>query len=63
MLFWMVVALRAFESWVVNLMLAWHAQDPVSQMEIERNNAAFSHQGNRNPFVDYPHFASEIWGN
>ncbi len=54
---------RVFETWVVNLMLSWHAQDPVSQKEIDRNNAAFDYQGNRNPFVDNPAWVNSIWGN
>ncbi len=46
----------------INVLLAWHHLDPVSQKEINRNNAAFAIQGNRNPFVDYPQFADCIWG-
>ncbi len=46
----------------VTLLLSWHHLDPVSQKEIDRNNAAFSIQSNRNPFVDYPQFADCIWG-
>lgn len=46
----------------INLLLAWHHDDPVSQKEIERNNGVFAIQGNRNPFIDYPVFADCIWG-
>lgn len=46
----------------ITVLLAWHHLDPVSQKEIDRNNAAFAIQGNRNPFVDYPVFADCIWG-
>ncbi len=52
----------AFEPWVVNLLLNWHENDPVSQKEIDRNNAIYSIQGNRNPFIDNPQWALEIWG-
>jgi endonuclease I len=52
-----------FEAWYLSMLKSWHTQDPVSQKEIDRNEAAYSHQGNRNPFVDYPSFAGEIWGN
>ena len=45
----------------IKLMLKWHSQDPVSQKEIDRNNAGFSFQGNRNPFVDRPEFVEMIW--
>ena len=54
---------QVFESWFLNMLLSWHAQDPVSQKEIDRNDAAYSFQGNRNPFVDHPELVSEIWGN
>lgn len=37
-----------------NLYLKWAIDDPVSQKEIDRNNAAYNFQGNRNPYVDCP---------
>jgi len=40
----------------------WSRNDPVSQKEIDRNNNAFTHQGNRNPFVDHPEYIDAIWG-
>jgi endonuclease I len=46
----------------INLLLLWHNNDPVSQKEIDRNEAVFLLQGNRNPFIDYPQFADCIWG-
>ena len=46
-----------------NLFLKWHRQDPVSQKEIDRNQAVYGIQGNRNPFIDYPELAEYIWGN
>lgn len=54
---------QVFENWFLNMLLNWHAQDPVSQKEIDRNDAAYSFQGNRNPFVDHPQLVGEIWGN
>ncbi len=47
----------------VILLLKWHRQDPVSQKEIDRNNAIQAAQGNRNPFIDYPCLAEYLWGN
>lgn len=44
------------------LLLKWHRQDPVSKKEIDRNNAVYSFQYNRNPFIDYPQLAEYIWG-
>ncbi len=45
-----------------SLLLKWHRQDPVSQKEIDRNNAVYSVQGNRTPFIDYPNMVEYIWG-
>lgn len=45
-----------------SLLLKWHRQDPVSQKEIDRNNAVYSFQGNRNPYIDYPNMVEYIWG-
>lgn len=45
-----------------SLLLKWHRQDPISQKEIDRNNAVYSFQGNRNPFIDYPNMVEYIWG-
>jgi len=47
----------------LELLLKWHRDDPVSQKEIDRNNAVQSLQGNRNPFIDYPCLVEYIWGN
>lgn len=44
------------------LLQKWHVQDPVSDKEINRNNAIETLQGNRNPFVDYPEWADKIFG-
>lgn len=54
---------QVFESWFLTLLLSWHSQDPVSQKEIDRNDAAFNFQNNRNPFVDHPELVNSIWGN
>lgn len=54
---------RWYEQWYVNLLLDWHAQDPVSQREINRNNAIFTYQGNRNPYIDNPQYVAMIWTN
>jgi len=51
-----------FEDWYVRTLLKWHEQDPVSQKEIDRNNAIFSIQRNRNPFIDHPEYVGFVWG-
>lgn len=57
----------ASDSNMVELLLQWNAEDPVSQYEDNRNtylgNASNSYgQGNRNPFIDNPYLATVIWG-
>ena len=47
---------------VESVLLAWHAADPVSTEEMNRNNAIYSYQGNRNPFIDHPEYVDAIWG-
>lgn len=49
-------------SYSQELLLRWHRQDPVSEKELNRNNAVYSFQYNRNPFIDYPQMAEYIWG-
>lgn len=44
-----------------NIFLEWNAQDPVSAFEIQRNEYISSIQGNRNPFIDNPYLATQIW--
>lgn len=47
--------------WCIKLFLRWAKEDPVSQKEINRNNAVYEIQGNRNPFIDYPNLCEYIW--
>jgi len=51
-----------FTSWAVNLLLKWHRQDPVSKKELDRQEAVYGRQHNRNPFIDHPDLAEHIWG-
>ncbi len=50
-----------YEPWALSLLIKWHLQDPVSQKEIDRNNAIYGFQHNRNPFIDHPEYACAIW--
>lgn len=45
----------------LSVLLQWHAQDPVSTWEKQRNEKIEDFQGNRNPFVDHPEWAESIW--
>ncbi|KAF2509514.1 T9SS type A sorting domain-containing protein [Flavobacterium zhairuonense] len=53
---------QVFTTAFLNMLLAWHAQDPVSAREIARNNAVYARQNNRNPFIDHPEYVNQIWG-
>lgn len=55
-------AYPAYAEWALQMLLRWAADDPVSQKEVDRNNAVYSLQGNRNPFVDYPGLEQLVWG-
>ena len=52
---------KVFEQWSLEMLFKWHSEDPVSQKEIDRNEEIFTHQNNRNPFIDHPEYVSEIW--
>ncbi len=55
--------LQVYENWFLQTMFKWHSEDPVSQKEIDRNNAIYyqSGQSNRNPFVDHPEYVYLVW--
>jgi endonuclease I len=48
--------------WAVEMLKLWNSQDPVSTKEINRNNAVYNDQHNRNPFIDHPEYVSAIYG-
>ena len=54
---------KAFSTWTINMLMEWTRLDPVSEKELKRNDAVYSVQGNRNPFIDHPELAEYIWGN
>lgn len=53
---------------MLDLFLQWNAEDPVSDLERNRNTYHENTtdntyaQGNRNPFIDNPRLATRIWG-
>lgn len=55
-------AYPGLQTWELNQLLAWHAQDPVSAAEIGRNNATYNFQANRNPYIDNPQYVNLVWG-
>jgi endonuclease I len=46
---------------LLSVLLQWHVADPVDARERARNDVVASFQGNRNPFVDHPQWASAIF--
>ena len=47
---------------MLQLFLQWNADDPVSDIEEQRNPQLEIEYGNRNPFIDNPALATVIWG-
>lgn len=44
-----------------DVLYQWHLQDPVSDVERDRNNGIEDAQGNRNPYVDFPDAVLQAW--
>jgi len=42
-------------------LIEWNYEDPVSTWETNRNEAIYTYQHNRNPFVDHPEYVNLIW--
>jgi len=53
---------NAIDGNMVNILLEWNAEDPVSEFEQNRNDEIHDATGNRNPFIDNPYIATRIWG-
>ncbi len=51
-----------FDEWAADMLLEWHRDDTVSQKELDRNNAVYQIQNNRNPYIDHPAYVELIWG-
>jgi len=53
---------QVFTTAFKNILVQWNSLDPVSPREIARNNAIYTRQNNRNPFIDHPEYVNQIWG-
>lgn len=53
---------KVFSTTFLNILLEWNELDPVSTKEILRNNACYTFQGNRNPYIDNNSYVDSIWG-
>lgn len=52
-----------FTPHMIEILLAWHRIDPVSEKEVDRLDAVSTIQHNRNAFIEYPELVEYIWGN
>jgi endonuclease I/chitodextrinase len=52
---------QVFTPAFLSMLLTWNAQDPVSPREIARNNAIYTQQNNRNPYIDHPEYVQLVW--
>lgn len=52
---------KGYADWYITMLKDWAALDPVSQREIDRNNAVYAIEKNRNPFIDNPAWINMIW--
>ncbi len=50
------------EPWILQLCVKWHKMDPPSAFEKQRNDSVYAIQGNRNPYIDYPHWVERVFG-
>ena len=49
-------------NYALDLFVRWHAEDPVDEWELNRNDNVFALQKNRNPYIDHPEWVDIIWG-
>jgi endonuclease I len=47
--------------WELCVLITWHHQDTVSAKELNRNDAIYKWQNNRNPFIDHPEWVDSIF--
>ncbi len=47
--------------WAEEMLIGWHINDPVSIKEIDRNEAVYDIQDNRNPFIDHPEYVLMVY--
>lgn len=51
----------ALKPWILEMLIQWHHEDPVSQKEALRNREIYSLQGNRNPYIDNPEWLDRVF--
>lgn len=53
---------HVFTNTFLEILKQWNILDPVNQREIDRNNAIYARQNNRNPYIDHPEWVAAVWG-
>jgi endonuclease I len=53
---------QVFTNTFLEILKQWNQIDPVDQREIDRNNAIYARQNNRNPYIDHPEYVTSVWG-
>jgi len=48
-------------AWAEAMLIEWHNADPVSTKELDRNDAVYAIQNNRNPFIDHPEYVLMVY--
>jgi len=46
---------------VKSVLMRWNLEDLPDDFERNRNEVVYKYQGNRNPFIDHPEYATAIW--
>jgi len=53
---------KVFNEDFLNMLVAWHTMDPVSDRERDINDLIYyTHQHNRNPYIDHPEWVQTVW--
>ncbi len=62
-MFYFAIRYQNYSSFLTNqesVLRQWSISTPPTQQSLDRNNAIFARQKNRNPFVDYPEYLERI---
>ena len=51
------------QAWAAQMLVEWSRMDPPSKKELDRAEAIYKIQQNRNPYIDYPELVEYLWGN
>ena len=55
------INLETYTMGLLDVLINWHEEDPVSDFEMNRNNIIYIYQKNRNPFIDKPEYVAMLF--